>query len=164
MDSRLKECLEALGKNANITKEGVDAELVLEKLSRQFALAAWGRIDWKKIKSKQPVSPEVEHCLGIENGRAISLNEVYRKKLIGSEENLISVLSANGKSNFDDVYIIWFDAKMPIVRCNLKTIIENLYDVVTVSSDTWLYCPAEGWIVEIDHNDKATIGFSESHA
>lgn len=164
MDFRLKECLNALGNNAKIIEDKIETELIINNLIKHFPMATWGRIDWRKIKRKFSINSEENLLLKINCNDIAYLNNIYRRQLIKSEDSLISILKTNNKSNLNDIFILWFDASMPIIKCNLMKILENIYDVVTVSSDTWLYCPLEGWVIELDHNGNSTLGFAEEKA
>ena len=88
--------------------------------------------------------------------------DIYRKQLISSEDKLLLHLKNRGKENFDDVYIIWFDASLPILKCDLHTILDNIYDVVTVSCDTWLYSLLNEWVIELDHDGNVRLGFADT--
>ncbi len=131
-DFRLKECLDALGKEAQAIEKNEEKRVIIKQLIDKFPPTSWGRIDW---------------------------NEVDKKQLLEAENAIVPELKKANKKLSDDIYILWNDGSLPIVKSNLKKILENLYDITTVSFDTWLYCPSEGWVVEFHHDGEITLGF-----
>ena len=132
MNFRLKECLEVLGNKISIINDEKEKDAIIKQMIKKFPPTSWGRIDWTNISKKQ---------------------------LLISENNILSSLKEAGKTACSDVYIVWHEADRPIVKCELINALNNLYDVLEVSFDTWLYCPSEGWVVEFHHDGDIMLGF-----
>jgi len=129
--SLFKECMEALGKHANVPEKNV-SEKILDKFYTDFPLTTWGRINWNKIREKKTIS---------------SINDII-PAIVESKQNPVSL-----------IYIIGSDPTIPIIESKLDKILECFDDVEAVSPNTWLYCPTDGWIVEIYHEGEITLGF-----
>ncbi len=56
-----------------------------------------------------------------------------------------------------EYYIIWTDAEIPIIKSNIDDILENIYDVLAVSFDTWLISADMKEIIEFYHEGAVTI-------
>ncbi len=50
-----------------------------------------------------------------------------------------------------EYYIIWTDAEIPIIKCNIDDILDNIDDVLAVSFDTWLISVDMKRIIEFYH-------------
>lgn len=125
-----EECIEAMGKHVRICRKE-DTEKILTQFDEKFPLI-WGRIDWNKIKEK---------------------------KIISSIEDIIPVLKQENKNPLSPVYIIGSDPTIPVLESKLDKILEFFDDVEAMSPNTWIYCPTDGWVVEVYHEGEITIGF-----
>lgn len=54
-------------------------------------------------------------------------------------------------------YIIW-GKDLPIIKSDIKTISNYIYDIVAVSPDTWLLAENYDEIIEFYHEGKVTVG------
>src|ERR1700679_3058852 len=126
----LKECIEAL-------KVGLLPDDESEKVSDMFRkivpITKWGKVDWAKINKK------------IEVG--------YDPQL------LISALEKLMGGPFDtSVYIEWSSSGVPIIKADLKDIVDNFDDVTCVAFEKFIFNPSAGYIIEILPSDLMTIG------
>ncbi|MCD1262022.1 hypothetical protein B5M42_024890 [Paenibacillus athensensis] len=71
---------------------------------------------------------------------------------------VVSDILTRVNANAGDFLIIWDNARLPIVKSNLNSILRSLDDVLAVSFDTWLYRPDDGTIIEFFHEGDVTIG------
>jgi hypothetical protein len=126
----LEECTEALKGDFRIFSKSEGIKIEDDFFSLPFT--SWGRIDWDLIKNKL---------------------------LITTKQQLTEALQKNKRSALAPIYIIWDEAKLPIIESKFKTIISHLNNVTAVSFDTWLYCPSEAWVIEFFHDGETTIGF-----
>ena len=55
-------------------------------------------------------------------------------------------------------YILWDMQDTPAIICDLFTILNNIYDVLAVSFNTWLLSLNENEIIEFYHGSKVTYG------
>ncbi len=60
-----------------------------------------------------------------------------------------------------EVYIIWDEVNLPIIKTDLFSVIDVIYDVTAVSFDTWLFSVDEKSIIEFYHEGEIKIGFSK---
>ena len=125
------ECMEALGKNAKILDAKI-AENILFEFDKYFPLTTWGRIDWDKIK---------------------------KNKKIDLLEEIIPTIKNEKRKASNLIYVIGSNVKIPVFESKLDKILENFDDVEAVSPNTWLYCPEDGWVIELYHEGEITIGF-----
>jgi hypothetical protein len=126
----LDECIEALGEDAEILTDS-EKEKILGTLESSFPFAEWGRIDWGKVSKKENVN---------------TVNDIttYLEKCC---------------QNFDAVvYVIWDEGTLPIIKSDLKKVLEVIDDVTAVSFDTWIFSPASGYVIEIYHEGEVWVG------
>lgn len=157
----LKECLEALGDKATIIADKAEQELIISYICEMVPVGFWGRIDWHKVKVQTDLHPKGMPWLASTSDDIARLNDIYRKRLIKSEGQLIAALNNKGKENFNDIYVIWNDGYLPIIKCDLKTIVDNLFDVVTVSCDTWFFHLEDEWVIEFDHDGNVRLALGQ---
>lgn len=56
-----------------------------------------------------------------------------------------------------EYYVIWTDAEIPIIQCNIDDILENIDDVLAVSFDTWLMSVDMKRLIEFYHEGDITL-------
>ena len=59
-------------------------------------------------------------------------------------------------SDESEYYVIWDNAAIPIIKCNIEDILDNIYDVLAVSFDTWLISTDMKRIIEFYHEGSIT--------
>jgi hypothetical protein len=127
-----EECLEALGSSTEIIKDDADKNKIFGSMVSKFPLAFYGRIDWM---------------------------DVSKKHLVSSLQELLSILEKKGKIEQGQIYIIWSDPTLPILKSTLENILKNFDDVEAVRPNTWIYSPSAGWVIEFYHDGDITLGF-----
>ncbi|NHM33634.1 hypothetical protein [Neobacillus terrae] len=60
--------------------------------------------------------------------------------------------------NQENVEEYWGYGNFPVIKANLKTIINAFDDLIAVSSDTYLYIPMK-YVIEVYHEGEITIGY-----
>lgn len=85
----------------------------------------------------------------------IEWSAMKHAKKISSAEELVQHLNNKEAS----LYILWDEASLPSIKTNLNKILAVIDDVTAVSFDTWLYSPAEGYVIEFYHENEITIGW-----
>lgn len=125
-----EECIEALKNNYEILAED-ERSKILNDFENKFKLTSWGRINW---------------------------NEISQKVQVNSATEIKSKLINNTSKNNINVYIIWDEVNLPIVKSDLSTVIRVIDDVTAVSFDTWLVSLDDGVIIEFYHDGEITIG------
>jgi hypothetical protein len=133
MSSLYEECIEALGEeNIEVfSKENKERREIIRKFEDDFPITPWGRIDWSKVK----IQLEVEYLEDIED-----------------------FLERNFHSNCNEVFIIWDNGMLPVLKADLDKIFDVMPDVLAVSFDTWLFSPSLGFAVEFHHEGETKIG------
>jgi hypothetical protein len=126
----LEECIVALG-NQGVAVDASEGKIIFEEMTKLFPMTSWGRIDWEKTICKME---KVE------------------------KEKVITQLSRHNRNIEKEVYIFWDEITLPVVKSNLKKIIEVIDDVTAVSFDTWIFCPGENYVIEFSHGGELTIG------
>lgn len=133
----LEECIDALLKTKNKCEilpidEG---KIFRSKFFETYPFERWGRISWD----------------GIEN-----------KSMTRNIEEIPVLLEQMHINYSSPVYIIWGDSSLPVVKSELKDILQNIDEVTPLGVyGTWLYCPSEGWVIEFHHHGEITIGFAK---
>lgn len=81
-------------------------------------------------------------------------------KIIKKDEvdNILEVKEKLLNSNME-IYIIWDEVNLPIIKTDLFSVIDVIYDVTAVSFDTWLFSVDEKSIIEFYHEGEIKIGF-----
>jgi len=127
-----EECLEALGSSIEIIKNDADQNKIIEKMLSKFPITFYGRINWKNIPKKCSIL---------------------------SPDKILSILKKRNALDNNQIYIIWSDSTVPIVKSSLENVLNNFDDVEAVSPDTWIYSPSAGWLIEFYHDGDITLGF-----
>jgi hypothetical protein len=126
----LDECIEALGEDAEILTDS-EKDKIFDTFESSFPFTEWGRIDWDKVSKKEIVNTV--------NDITAYLEKCYE--------------------NFNtDVYVIWDEGTLPIIKSDLKKVLEVIDDVTAVSFDTWIFSPASGYVIEIYHEGEVWVG------
>lgn len=55
------------------------------------------------------------------------------------------------------VYIIWDNARLPVLESDLGSVLQVIDDVTAVSFDTWIYNPEKNFLIEFHHDGKITM-------
>ena len=127
-----EECLELLGSSTEIIENEKDINKIVKKMLSKFPATFYERIDWQNISKKCSIS---------------------------SPNKILSTLKKRGKLDNNQIYIIWSDASLPVLKGKLENVLENFDCVEAVSPDTWLYSPSAGWVIELYHDGDITLGF-----
>ena len=131
--SLLSECVEVLGEDGYVlTKQ--EYEYVSSKFEQTFPITEWGRIDWKKIKVVHQVKTSKE---------------------------ITEIINNEAQRLDHEVYIIWDEASLPIIKSNLIKIESNIDDVTAVGFDTWLVGSNFNFVIEFFHDGIVRVGFTE---
>lgn len=125
----LEECIEALSEKLVILSKE-ETELVYLDMIKEFPMTNWGRINWESIVDKRS---------------AVGIDEC--KNILSELEILDS-----------DIYIIWDEITLPSLLVPMKNVLTNIYDVLAVSSNTWLYVNDKKIVVEFYHENEISIG------
>ncbi|SFG42759.1 hypothetical protein SAMN04488025_13312 [Planifilum fulgidum] len=59
----------------------------------------------------------------------------------------------------EPVYVFWNDADLPAIQTFIKNVVNVLEDVISVSFDTYIFCPKERYFVEYYHEGETFLGF-----
>lgn len=89
----------------------------------------------------------------------IDFSQMLRKKEIEMVEDILDELQKNGVDIDEQVYVIWSDPTLPVIRTTIKSVINVIHDVLAVSADTWIFCPKERYVVEFYHEGETFLGF-----
>jgi len=125
-----EECLSVLGTWRVIALES-EQDKIMNEFCEKLPWTTWGRIDWDAVEKKYPI----ELLADI----SVALKKEY-------------------KSGDEPIYIIWSHGDNPMIETILEEVLRNFEDVEAVSPDKFLYCPSEGWVVEIFHDGDITLG------
>ncbi|MGF9829554.1 hypothetical protein ABEX57_24195 [Bacillus anthracis] len=125
------ECLESLGNETFIFSQEKSQQIVTT-LINSFPITGSGRLDWEQIDSQLMAS---------------------------NKEQLISLIRAN-QLDFDaQIFIIWDNYEIPVVRTNLDTVFQSLVDIDAVSFYYWLFDTEYRFIIEINNEESIKVGF-----
>ena len=128
MATLLEECIEALGEDIEIL-ENTQGKMVV-KVLKMHSLLHNG-----------------ESRFNIEN-----YGDLYN-------EDEIKLYLQNCFGTYSQtVYIIWDNARVPVIKTNLHQVLNVIYDVTAVSFDTWIYSPDMGFVIEYHHDGDIRIG------
>ena len=110
-----------------------EGKIIYNTFFNTYPFARWGQIDWEKV---------------------------LHKELLTTLEDIPPCLAKNGKNFSQEVYIIWGDINLPIVKCMLENVLQYIDEITPLGMySTWFYCPSEKWVIEFYHHGDITIGF-----
>jgi len=89
----------------------------------------------------------------------VDFSQVLRKKEIVMDEDILEELYKNNVNVNEPVYVFWNDADLPAIQTSIKNVINVIEDVISVSFDTYIFCPKERYFVEYYHEGEAFLGF-----
>jgi len=89
----------------------------------------------------------------------VDFNQISRKKEIVDDEDILEELYKNHVNVNEPVYVFWFNAKRPVIKTSIKNVISVIDDVISVSFDTYIFCPKERYVVEYYHEGETFLGF-----
>lgn len=130
MATLLEECIEALCEEIEILETN-QGKMIVKNFGNAFPITSWGRVDWSNIQNYGDLYNEDEI-------------KVYLQNCFGTYSQT--------------VYIIWDNARVPIIKTNLHQVLKVIDDVTAVSFDTWIYSPDIGYVIEYHHDGDIRIG------
>ncbi|EJQ03419.1 hypothetical protein IE3_05454 [Bacillus cereus BAG3X2-1] len=130
MATLLEECIEALGENIEISDNN-QGKMIVKSFGNTFPITSWGRVDWSNLQNYGDLYNEDEIKL-------------YLQNCFGTYSQT--------------VYIIWDNARVPIIKTNLHQVLKVIDDVTAVSFETWIYSPDMGYVIEYHHDGEIRIG------
>lgn len=89
----------------------------------------------------------------------VDFSQIVRKKEIVTDEDILEELYNNNVNVNEPVYVFWSDAGYPTIKTSIKNVINAIEDVISVSFDTWIFCPKERYVVEYYHEGETYLGF-----
>ena len=128
------ECISVLNKNCEVLSQEETSQLIKE-FSDIYPITFYGRIDWQKVSLKISIK---------------LLSEIFQS------------LKMHHKDLTAPIYIFWDSGPFSAVKSSLDIALDNIDDITAVSFDTWIYCPTEGWVIELYHDGEVTLGFEEN--
>jgi hypothetical protein len=129
MSSLFEECVNKLANDIVVFSMQKTSD-TFDVFVKYFPITDWGQIDWHNV------------------GKKIS---------VLSNEEIVKILPRQYLSM--PVFILWDEASLPVVQSTLENVLNNIDDVTAVSSDTWLFSPDLGYVIEFFHEREITIGF-----
>lgn len=131
----IDKCIQALGNNIEIlTKQKADK--VFSVLTCMFPITKWGKIDWNTIEQKTTIASAQE--------------------VLGQLDLLRGDMSTS-------VFILWNEASLPVIKVDLKKIIEVMDEVLHVYFETLLFSPISRYVIEFYHEGEITAGITSSN-
>jgi len=126
-----EECIEALGENVTICSE-TETSRYFDELVKMFPVTSWDRINWSEVAKKKQV------------------------------KDLSQILQWLNGMNIHDaaVVLLWNYVDDPAVLSNLKDVLKVIDDVIVVGSDTFIFCPTGGYVIEFYHEGEVMIGIT----
>lgn len=82
--------------------------------------------------------------------------------VIKNKKNIKSIEKLSEIKNDEELYIIWSDPDLPIIKSNANAIFSNLDDITAVSFDTWLFSIDRKLIIEFYHDGDIIIGLTDN--
>lgn len=131
--SRVDDCMKALDEDVVILSKK-ETDDVFNMLIQRFVFTNWGRIDWSQVKHFTTVN---------------------------SISDIVLTLEDKEKEIHNVAFILWDEAKLPAIKSNIDRILNHIEEITIVSFDTWIFCPADNYVIEFYHEGDITIGFSE---
>ena len=108
----------------------------------------------KEIKKKFKENIPLDWFVG-----KVDFSQIARKREIVTDEDILEELYKNNVNVNEPVYVFWSDAGYPTIKTSIKNVINAIEDVISVSFDTWIFCPKERYVVEYYHEGETYLGF-----
>src|SRR5690606_5076239 len=112
------ECIEALKKEGKVV---VLSEIESKGIEKAF-------------EETVPIHPTVAK---------VDFSKMLRKREIVVDEDILEELYKNHVDVNEPVYVFWDNIAYPTLKTSIKNVINAIADVISVSFDTWIFCPKE---------------------
>ncbi|MDG9730371.1 hypothetical protein OXI21_08095 [Ignatzschineria sp. RMDPL8A] len=142
MKTLFDECIEALALECKIKIfDEQTSRNIVNMFEDLYPISKWNYVEWSKVKVKKKI--ELYNY---------SFNDVYE------------FLKDNALSRDSEIYIIWDDVQIPVVKSTLISILNNFDDVECVAPNIWLLSADKMYLIEFHHDgDRGwTIGLTSS--
>lgn len=126
-----EECIMALGKDVKVLDQE-KTNYYFNQLVSKFPIASWARINWDEIETKKKIDDLQEILQWLNNASISDLR----------------------------VILLWNYSDAPAVSTDLKNALRVIDDVTAVGSDTFMFCPSAGYVIEFYHEGEITIGLA----
>ncbi|MFO7291133.1 MAG: hypothetical protein C0P67_014230 [Bacillota bacterium] len=130
----LDECIEALKKEGKVV-------VLSKKESKEIE---------KEFEEIVPIHPTVAK---------VDFSKMVRKKNIVVDKDILEELHKNNVNVNEPVYVFWDNTAYPMLKTSIKNVINAIDHVISVSFDTWIFCPKERYVVEYYHEGETFLGF-----
>lgn len=131
-----KECIEVLGVNLLSEQESDRLSALFQQI---VPLTNWGKVDWDKIDQKIDIGYD--------------------------PQNIIPTLERLIKEPIDtSVYIEWSTASVPVIKADLRNIIEHFDDVTCVAFEKFIFNLTSGYVIEVLPSYKMMAGLIKVNA
>ncbi|WP_246317312.1 CDI toxin immunity protein [Paenibacillus agri] len=108
---------------------------MFNKLVSFFPVTSWGRIDWGSVDNFM----EISH-----------------------EQDLLDAIKRECEVHYNNtVFLLWNYTDAPSICADLNQVLSNIDDVTAVGSETWIFCPESGYVIEYFHEGQVTVGFKK---
>lgn len=128
-----KECIESLKNNVAVLniEETIKLNEYFKDVVADYLYTSGSRIDWAKVDKKASI---------VSIGLAVEAIEELLKKPIDPQVYIIS------------------SSWVPIIKTDLHTILSNFDDVTCLGFETWMFNPAQGYIIEYYYLGEMNVG------
>lgn len=89
----------------------------------------------------------------------INWDAIVAKKKINDCQEIIQWLTREKISDYR-VILLWNYSDAPAVSTDLRSALRAIDDVTAVGSDTFMFCPSAGYVIEFYHEGEVTIGLA----
>ena len=129
-------------------------EECIEALKREGEVMVLSEEESREVKREFKENVPLDRFVG-----RVDFSQVSRKKEIVMDEDILEELYKNNVNVNEPVYVFWNDADLPAIQTSIKNVINVIEDVISVSFDTYIFCPKERYFVEYYHEGEAFLGF-----
>ncbi|GAA5345369.1 hypothetical protein CLV97_1281 [Planifilum fimeticola] len=126
----------------------------IEALKREGEVIVLSEEESKEIEKEfeeiVPIHPTVAK---------VDFSKMLWKREIVVDEDILEELFKNNVNVNEPVYVFWDNVAYPTLKTSIKNVINAIDYVISVSFDTWIFCPKERYIVEYYHEGETFLGF-----
>lgn len=100
------------------------------------------------------ISEKLQDIFLFTNVGKISSKEIFAQNITN---NIQSIFTDKVFDIDEEVYIIWDNMLLPVIKSKLSIVFENIDDVTAVSFDTWIFSETKKFVIEFYHENEVTF-------
>ncbi|PFZ21522.1 hypothetical protein COM22_24195 [Bacillus wiedmannii] len=127
-----------------------------DRSSRQWKMRQ--KLRELKTKNRNDTNPLFNECLESLGNETLIFSQKKSQQIATTLIDLFPI-TVSGRIDWEQIFIIWDNFKIPVVSTNLDKVFQSLVDVEAVSFYYWLLDKEYRFVIEINDEELIRVGF-----